>query len=64
MFGQIWKIVGEREKIMQRCNIRLNFNSVLFNQERKGAKWVTLTPIFSIFDHSLIDQDFEDDILM
>ena len=62
---QIWRgIIGERKKIMHCFNIKLNFNSVLFNLERKRKKWVTLPTIFSIFDHRLIDQGFEDDILM
>ena len=49
---------------MHRCNIRLNFISVLFIQKRKGTKQVTLPTILSIFDHRLIGQGFEDDILM
>ena len=62
---QMWRmLVGERMKIMHRCNINLNLNSILFNQEQKGAKYVTFPTIFTIFDHRLIGQGFEGDILM
>ena len=61
----MWRrLVGVRKKIMHRCNNKLNFNSVLFNQEQKGAKYVTLPTIFTIFEHRLTGHGFEDDILM
>ena len=61
----MWRrLVRKRKKIMHRCNINLNFNSVFFKQEQKGAKYVTLQILFTIFDHKFIGQGLENDILM